>query len=51
MAVSAFRPVVDSVHPPDGLADAFRHQESRRHLGKICLELWRRGAPAGDPSG
>ena len=32
-------PVVDRSFPLDGLADAFRHQESGRHLGKIVLEF------------
>jgi NADPH:quinone reductase-like Zn-dependent oxidoreductase len=36
---SGLQPVVDSTHRLDGLADAFRHQESRRHVGKICLEF------------
>lgn len=33
------RPVVDRTFPLDGLADAFRHQESNAHFGKICLEF------------
>jgi len=32
------RPVIDSRFPLEGIADAFRHQESRHHFGKICLE-------------
>jgi NADPH:quinone reductase-like Zn-dependent oxidoreductase len=32
------RPVIDSSYPLEGLADAFRHQESGRHFGKICVE-------------
>jgi len=36
---SGLKPVVDSIHPLDGLADAFRHQEGHRHFGKICLEF------------
>lgn len=36
---SGLQPVVDSIHPLDGLAGAFRHQESHRHFGKICLEF------------
>jgi len=31
------RPVIDSEYPLESLADAFRHQESGRHFGKICL--------------
>lgn len=33
------RPVIDSRYPLAGLADAFRHQESQQHFGKICIEL------------
>lgn len=32
------RPVIDSNFPLERIADAFRHQESGRHFGKICLE-------------
>jgi NADPH:quinone reductase-like Zn-dependent oxidoreductase len=30
-------PVIDREFPLDGIADAFRHQESGQHFGKICL--------------
>jgi hypothetical protein len=33
------KPVIDRSFPLDGLADAFRHQESGTHFGKICLEF------------
>jgi NADPH:quinone reductase-like Zn-dependent oxidoreductase len=33
------QPVIDSSYPLEGLADAFRHQESRRHFGKICVSV------------
>jgi NADPH:quinone reductase-like Zn-dependent oxidoreductase len=33
------RPVVDSRYPLDHLVEAFRHQESNRHFGKICIEI------------
>ena len=33
------RPVIDSRFPLQGLADAFRHQESQQHFGKIVVEL------------
>ena len=36
---SGLRPVVDSRYPLAGLVDAFRHQESNRHFGKICVEI------------
>jgi NADPH:quinone reductase-like Zn-dependent oxidoreductase len=32
------RPVIESSYPLEALADAFRHQESGRHFGKICVE-------------
>lgn len=35
---TGIRPVIDSRYPLEGLADAFRHQESGRHFGKICVE-------------
>jgi NADPH:quinone reductase-like Zn-dependent oxidoreductase len=35
---NGIRPVIDSSYPLEGLADAFRHQESGRHFGKICVE-------------
>ena len=34
-----FRPVIDRSFPLDGLAEAFRYQESGAHFGKICLEF------------
>jgi NADPH:quinone reductase-like Zn-dependent oxidoreductase len=36
--VNGIRPVIDSSYPLEGLADAFRHEESGRHFGKICVE-------------
>lgn len=33
------RPVIDSHYPLEGIADAFRHQESGRHFGKIVLDV------------
>ena len=33
------RPVIDSRFPLEQLADAFRHQESGRHFGKIVVEM------------
>ncbi len=36
---NGMKPVVDSRYPLDALVDAFRHQESNAHFGKICLEM------------
>lgn len=33
------RPVIDSRYPLEQLADAFRHQESQQHFGKICVDI------------
>jgi NADPH:quinone reductase-like Zn-dependent oxidoreductase len=33
------RPVVDSRYPLVQLAEAFRHQESQTHFGKICVDI------------
>jgi len=35
---NGIRPVIDSSFPLERLADAFRHQESNAHFGKICVE-------------
>ncbi|PZU51194.1 MAG: NAD(P)-dependent alcohol dehydrogenase [Sphingomonas sp.] len=36
---SGIRPVIDSHFPLAELAAAFRHQESGRHFGKICVDI------------
>jgi NADPH:quinone reductase-like Zn-dependent oxidoreductase len=33
------RPVIDRTFPLEKLADAFRHEESATHFGKICVEM------------
>jgi D-arabinose 1-dehydrogenase-like Zn-dependent alcohol dehydrogenase len=33
------RPVIDRTFALGEIADAFRHEESGRHLGKICLDF------------
>jgi NADPH:quinone reductase-like Zn-dependent oxidoreductase len=33
------RPVIDRSFPLEEIADAFRHQASGAHFGKICLEF------------
>lgn len=36
---NGIRPVIDSRFPLESIADAFRHQESGKHFGKICLDI------------
>lgn len=36
---TGFKPVIDRSFALDGIADAFRHQASGAHFGKICLEF------------
>ncbi|MBU1209772.1 MAG: NAD(P)-dependent alcohol dehydrogenase [Alphaproteobacteria bacterium] len=36
---NGMRPVIDKVFPLEEIVAAFRHQESNRHFGKICLEF------------
>jgi NADPH:quinone reductase-like Zn-dependent oxidoreductase len=36
---TGIRPVIDRAFPLDALADAFRHQESGRHFGKIVIDI------------
>ena len=33
------KPVIDSSYPLAELATAFRHQESQRHFGKVCVDI------------
>ena len=33
------KPVIDCSMPLEALGEAFRHQESQKHFGKICVEL------------
>jgi NADPH:quinone reductase-like Zn-dependent oxidoreductase len=37
--VNGIEPVIDSHFPLEAIADAFRHQASQRHFGKICLDV------------
>ena len=37
LEATQIRPVIDSTFALDRIADAFRHEESGRHFGKICL--------------
>ena len=36
---NGIEPVIDSTFALEDIADAFRHQESQKHFGKICLEI------------
>jgi NADPH:quinone reductase-like Zn-dependent oxidoreductase len=38
IAANGIKPVIDSSYPLASISDAFRHQESQKHFGKICLE-------------
>lgn len=39
LSANKLRPVIDRSFPLAGLADAFRHEESGKHFGKICIEI------------
>ncbi|HEX4505196.1 MAG TPA: NAD(P)-dependent alcohol dehydrogenase, partial [Alphaproteobacteria bacterium] len=39
IAAAGIKPVIDSSFGLEAIADAFRHQESQKHFGKICLEF------------
>lgn len=36
---NGIEPVIDSSFPLEALAEAFRHQASQQHFGKICVDL------------
>ena len=36
---NGMKPVIDKVFPLDDIVAAFRHQESNKHFGKICLDI------------
>jgi NADPH:quinone reductase-like Zn-dependent oxidoreductase len=36
---NATKPIIDTHFPLERLADAFRHQESGKHFGKICVDI------------
>lgn len=36
---NGIKPVIDKTFTLDNIADAFRHQESQKHFGKICLSI------------
>jgi len=36
---SGLKPIIDRSFPLEGLADAFRYEESGQHFGKICIEF------------
>ena len=39
LEVNGIRPVIDSTYPLDRIAEAFAHQISQAHFGKICLSI------------
>jgi NADPH:quinone reductase-like Zn-dependent oxidoreductase len=36
---TGIKPIIDSSYPIDEIADAFRHQASGKHFGKVCLSF------------
>ena len=36
---NGMRPVIDKLFPVENIVDAFRHQETNQHFGKICLDV------------
>jgi hypothetical protein len=36
---NGIKPVLDKSFPLEGLADAFRYQETGKHFGKICVDI------------
>jgi NADPH:quinone reductase-like Zn-dependent oxidoreductase len=36
---NAIKPIIDTHFPLERLGDAFRHQESGKHFGKICVDI------------
>jgi NADPH:quinone reductase-like Zn-dependent oxidoreductase len=36
---NGMKPVIDKIFPLEDIVAAFKHQESNRHFGKICLEF------------
>ena len=43
LETTGIKPVIDKAFPLERLADAFRHEESGRHFGKIGVEIDARG--------
>ena len=39
LEATGLKPVIDRTFPLAEIADAFRHEESGQHFGKICLEI------------
>jgi NADPH:quinone reductase-like Zn-dependent oxidoreductase len=39
LTVNRLKPVIDSSFPLQEIAAAFRHYESQKHFGKVCLEV------------
>jgi NADPH:quinone reductase-like Zn-dependent oxidoreductase len=39
LETNGLKPIIDRSFPLEGLADAFRHEESGQHFGKICIEF------------
>ena len=39
VTANGIKPVIDSTFPLERIAEAYRHQASQKHFGKICLEF------------
>ena len=39
LEATGIRPVIDSLFALEDIGNAFRHEQSGRHFGKICLEF------------
>jgi len=39
LEASGIKPIIDRVFPLAGIAEAFAHQASQKHFGKICLGI------------
>jgi NADPH:quinone reductase-like Zn-dependent oxidoreductase len=39
IAANKIKPIIDSSFPLEAIGDAYRHQASQAHFGKICLEF------------
>ena len=50
IAANRLRPIIDRQYPLRNIVGAFEYFESRRHFGKVCIELWQRAVVGVDLS-